>query len=158
MRWAPPARAATQLDAVAVLAPVGHVGHEVDAQRAARTQDARDRLKRRLQVAVAEQRLQDAVRREHGGERARRERQRANVAAHEAQPIGQPRAAAARGGARQHGRGAVDAGEGDAGPRERQGDAAGAAPQLEHAAAGACATRRQNATSRRPSVRAFSQS
>ncbi len=46
----------------------------------------------------------------------------------------------------------------DAGPRERQRDPSGAAPELEHRPANAARHRCQNRTSRRPSVRAFSQS
>ena len=61
----------------------GHVGHEIDAERAARREDARDRGERRGEIARPDQRLQDAVRRDHHRERAVLERQRADVAADE---------------------------------------------------------------------------
>jgi hypothetical protein len=60
---------AAQLDAVAVLAPFGHVGHQIDAEGAARRDDARDRRERRRQIARPDQRLEDAVRRDHHRER-----------------------------------------------------------------------------------------
>jgi len=75
----------TQLHAIAVLPPVGHVGNEIDPEGAAWPQDARNRLQGGTQIAIAEQRLEDAVRRERHRERARAERQRANVAAHQVQ-------------------------------------------------------------------------
>src|SRR5439155_19569996 len=46
--------AAAQLHAVAVLAPVRHVRHEIDAEPAARPQDACDGVQGRREIAVAQ--------------------------------------------------------------------------------------------------------
>ena len=74
VRWTPPRRAAAQLDAVRVLAPVRHIGHEIDAEqcRPARA-PARPTSSVASRSRSREQRLQDAVRREHHAEAAARE-------------------------------------------------------------------------------------
>ena len=82
-------RAAAQLDAVLVFAPVGHVRHEIDAERAAAREDAGDRLERRGEIAVGEQRLQNPVGGQDHRKRTRPERQRADVTADETQRIGE---------------------------------------------------------------------
>ena len=94
------------------------------------------------------------------GTRRAPKRQRADVAADEADIRCETFDAASRRrrAHAQHRRRAIDADEVDAGARERQRDAAGAASELEHRPSASAATRRQNGTSRRPSVRAFSQS
>jgi len=79
------AGAPAQLHAVLVLAPFRHVGHQVDAERAVRRDDARDRSERRGQIARPDQRLQDAIGRQDLRKRPRLERQSADVTADEIQ-------------------------------------------------------------------------
>ena len=112
------------------------------------------------QIALARQRLQHAVRRHHAAEPgAATERQRADVAADEQRAIGQPGAPQPPARPREHRLRAIDADE-----RARRTWRAAArcgrcrtrarAP----ARAARAASRRQNATSRRATVCAFSQS
>ena len=124
-------------------------------------------VERRREIAVADQRLQDAVRREHRRELAVRKRQGADVAAHQrtGRCVGAPAPArwtrAPRPG--RAARASIGATDRCRRVRRRRGRAA--------ARSGRCRTRvrarapgcdraswRQNATSLRPSVRAFSQS
>ena len=81
-------RTAAQLDLIVVFAPVGHVRHEIDAELTAGHQDATDRIERRREIAVAEQRLQDPVGCQHHREDPRPERQGADVTAGEMKSIG----------------------------------------------------------------------
>ena len=74
------ARAAAQLDAVLVLAPLGHVGHQVDAEGAAARDDARDRRQRGGEVLRPNQRLHNTVGGDDHRKRARTERERPNIA------------------------------------------------------------------------------
>ena len=144
----------------------GHVGHEVDAEDAARREHARDRRERRRQVASAGAATAGCRTARSPSRTTRRpKRQRADVAADETRTrIGDLRCVrdwrAARRRAFEHRRRAIDADEIDAGARERQRDAAGAAAELEHAArrlrrdrAARTARRGARASARSPSRR-----
>src|SRR6185312_7980216 len=73
---------AAKLHLVPVLAPLRDVGHEVDGERAAAFEDARDRRQRVLQIALANQRLENAVRREDHREARALEWKMPDVRAH----------------------------------------------------------------------------
>ncbi len=75
-RCAARAAAAAETDATRILLPARHVQHQVEAESAARRQHARDGAERFRQVALAHQRLQDAVRRNHQIESATTDRRR----------------------------------------------------------------------------------
>ena len=113
------------------------------------------------EIPLARQRLQHAVGRHHQAEaRTRAERQPADVAAHEADAIGETGAARLQRGARPSiasDRSIPTSRAPDLHQRERQ--PPGPAAELEHRPRTARRARpRQNATSRRATVRAFSQS
>src|SRR5436190_772361 len=76
-------RAAAQLRVVVVLAPIRQVGDEIDAEGAATSNHPSHGLKRVREIAFADERLQNAVRREHHREAAPPKRQIANVSADE---------------------------------------------------------------------------
>ncbi len=86
------------------------------------------------------------------------EREAADVAPHQPYARLQLRAADALARALQHRRRSIDPDERHAGAAEREGDAPGAAPSSSTGPPACSARLRQNGTSRRPSVRAFSQS
>ena len=136
VRWTPRAAGPLQLDAVRVLAPVRHVGHEVEAERAARREHARHRVERRREIAIGEQRLQHAVRRDDGVEGAPGERQAANVAADERRRVASRRRRRPASARVEHFGRTIDADERNAGLDERHRDAPGAAAELEHRALG----------------------
>ena len=132
---------AAQLDAVRVLAPVRHVGHEIDAEDAARRDDARDRCRasrsdRAAGSATAGCRTGAIT----IANEPRLERQRADVAADETETRGRVGELATwsirRARALEHRRRPIDADELDAGARQRQRDATGSASELQHAARG----------------------
>src|SRR5439155_4218872 len=77
------AGAAAQLHAVLVLAPIRHVGHEIDAERAAAIDDPTDRVERGGEIRFTYERLENPVRRNHHRERPVREGKRTDVAAND---------------------------------------------------------------------------
>ncbi len=137
VRCAPRDAASAQLNLVAILPPVRHVGDEIETERSPVLQDPRDGRERRDEIAIAEEGLQDAVRREHQRKLTGTKRKSANVAANERQtsarvpPAAGPHGPGARGRAAEHGRGSIDPDERDARPRQRQRDPSGSAAELE---------------------------
>ena len=146
-----------------VLAPLRHVGDQIDAERAAGARTRATDASVAVEIARADQRLQDAVRRDDHRERSRR-----RTAARGCRR-GRRRRRGASSGLRdlaircrarvEHRRRAIDADE----RRRRRAPAAARRGRCRSRARAparrACeATRCQNGTSRRPSVCAFSQS
>src|SRR6185503_809119 len=76
-----PTRSAAQLHLVGVLAPLRDVRYEIDPETSAALDDTSHRRERRREISRFRQRLQDAVRRQHHGKGAGRERQGANISA-----------------------------------------------------------------------------
>lgn len=74
---------ATQAHALAVFLPGRQIRDELEAEHTARFQHACDRGERRGQIALAQQRLQNSVRRNHERKRSIVEWQMPDVAAHE---------------------------------------------------------------------------
>ena len=113
-----------------------------------------------VEIALASERLENAVRRQHHREAAPAKRQRANVAAHERDGSRRRRSGSSGPGSRacEHRRRAIDADEST--PPFASGIEMRPVPQPSSSTRPRrrAATRRQNGTSRRPSVRAFSQS
>ena len=85
VRCTPPAACPRSCTRLRVLPPVGHVGNEIDPEGAAGRRTLATDCRAAPRSRSRKQRLEDAVRRQHHRERARAERQRANVAAHQVQ-------------------------------------------------------------------------
>src|SRR6478735_4078049 len=119
----PPAQARL----AAVLTPRRQVGDEFRGNPAARRQHAGDGFQRRGQVALVEQRLQDAVRRGDEAKARVWKWQRADVAADEARPVLHAKPRGALPGPREHRRGQVHADDRSARAREGDRHAPGAA-------------------------------
>ena len=132
-RFAARAALAAQADALRVLLPRRQVGDELEAEGAARGQHAlRHAVSVCREIALVEQRLQDAVGRHDERERAIGKRQMPDVAANQLHARLQPRALDTRcARAIQHRLGSIDADHGRALPGDRNRDASGAAAQLE---------------------------
>ncbi len=133
-------RPAAHLDPAGVFLPLRHVRHEIDAQDAARPDHVGDGVERRLQIAIANERLENAVGSDHHPEPGRIERQGADVAADQAEarepssrraPSKHQRAPRRAG---EHRVRSVDADQLHPGPDQGKRNAARAASELEHRA------------------------
>ena len=114
-----------------VLVPRRQVGHQVDPQDPAGNQHAARLAQRALEIGVGRERLQHPVRGHDRPKGGPGERERADVTEREARPRGYREPAGAPAGEGHHRARAIEPHDRDAGPRHRDGEPPGPAPQLE---------------------------
>ena len=130
-------RRSAQLHLIAVFASIGHVGNEIETKCPTLFENSRNRGERSDEIAIAQHRLQNTVRREHQLKAVARKWQHPNVAARLRRH--HPAAGAETSSllrvfrcARQHRVGSIDPDQPYSRSRQRSRDSPGAAAELEH--------------------------